>query len=71
MGVTGLAKAKLKWAVLIIGTLAIITLAVFKMNQININQQEMLIQSEACVQQNGTVVVEEEGFLSLPTTYCE
>lgn len=68
---TGLTKAKLKWAVLLVGMLAIITLAVIKINQANINEQEMLIQSEECLQKNGTVVVEEEGFLSLPTIYCE
>lgn len=62
---------KIKWGVLIAGILTILTLTIFRINQIHTNYQANLETSESCIKSNGTVVIENNGFLSLTNVYCE
>jgi len=41
------------------------------MQQIHANHQTNLVKSEDCMENGGTVMVEEKGFFSLATVYCK
>lgn len=64
---------KVKWLVLTIALLTIITITVFRINQIEENHQKALINIEECMQSNGTVeLVTQHGiFSSSSTVLCD
>ncbi|MDI7741182.1 hypothetical protein QMK38_04130 [Lysinibacillus fusiformis] len=63
-------KNKVKWLVLTIAVTTIITVTFIRLDQININHQANLTKSEECIENFGTVVAEENVFLSLTSVYC-
>ncbi len=63
-------KQKVKWLVLLVTTVAIITFAFIRISQIHVNHQANLIKSEECMLNGGTVIIE-ESLLSLSTVHCE
>ena len=69
----GMKNNKVKWWVLTIALLTIITITVFRLDQMEENHQRNLAQIEECLQSNGTVeVVTENGFFSSSSTVgCE
>lgn len=62
---------KNKWIILVVGIAMIVMLSVFSMQQIHANHQTNLVKSEDCMENGGTVMVEEKGFFSLATVYCK
>lgn len=68
-GVKNLKKAK--WVLLLTCIVTILTLTIFQLNQIHTNYLANLETSESCIKNNGTVVIADNGFLSLTSVYCE
>ncbi|WP_203333555.1 hypothetical protein [Planococcus beigongshangi] len=66
-------NSKVKWWVLTIGILTIISITVFRISQIEENHQKNLTLMEECMQKNGIVeVVTQNGFFSSASTVsCE
>lgn len=64
-------KNKIRWIVLTIVMITMMTFMVVRLAQINTNHKANLAKSEECMVNGGTVVMKNEGFLSLTTVTCD
>lgn len=56
---------------MIVGIATILTLTIVRINQMSVNHQANLVIQEECLENDGTVVIVDNGLLSFSSTYCE